>query len=648
MNKYLLTALIATAFFPYALSAQEATTTPEESSPQEQIETPAPDPVTLTLRVNALGDDIFNGDVTVESPCAYGESSTSTSFNALCALQTALTGASITYSAPWSDFGYFVDEIGGYASDNSRYVYWILFTGEVPAEQGIASTPIANGDEILLSYDTSIMRVTASSLAPSTNSTSTLTAEYFDLSGWPWEWKTATNSVFVINGAETSSTSGIYELWATTTDSVSLYVKKSGLIQSGVITIEPQATVSVEEPSPEPPAGSGGGGNSSPTPSFDLSAAAAYLASKQSTQGDIGPGFYSDWAAIGLSSTDGSADEKRNLLSYILSSPLSAPSLTDHERRAMALLSLGKNPYENGEHIQAILAKFDGEQFGEEGLVNDDIFAIFPLISSGYSESDAEIAASVSFIVSRQRENGSWEGSVDMTSAAIQALALAPSLSTGEALSKARAFLVEVQGTDACFGNTSATSWALQAIAALDESPASWEKSGRTPLDCLSSAQASDGGLDEDFDENSRIWATAYSLPAYQGKTWNSLFARFSKPAISNGSSGGSSGNSPLSSASTLLAPADETEVAAEESMLAYIEELTGLPGSTIIYLYDPVPAAAEPPAPPVEPLEEELPAGTASAFDSVKSATRSVEPMRATVSRGIRIIAQNLLSIFR
>ena len=660
MNKYLFSILVTATLLPCFAWAEEATTTPEEP-----VAEPIFNPVTINLRINALGTDLFRGDVTVEAPCVYEEGSSNVSFNAFCALQTAAASSGISYSAPWSDFGYFVNEISEFASDHGRYVYWSLFKAGTPAEQGIALTPIANGDEILLTYDTSIMRISAGSLTPEANATTTLTAEYFDLSGWPWEWKTATDSVFIVNGVEISSVSGIYEIWATTTENISASVKKAGLIESGSITIAPQAAATIEEPVTEPTestdTGSGGGGGGSSNPpvdTYDISSAVSFLTSKQTPQGAIGLGFYSDWAAIGLSSVSGLGEVKERLTSYLLSSPLDRASLTDHERRAMALLSLGKNPYENGAHIQAILSKFDGRQFGDENLVNDDIFAIFPLISSGYGESDKEITTSISFILSKQNENGSWEGSIDLTSAGIQALTLTPSLSTNQSLSKARAFLAQSQGSDACFGNSSATAWALQAIAALSESPSSWAKNGKTPIDCLTSAQASDGGLDESLDENSRIWETAYSLPAYEGKTWNSLFTKFTKPA-SGGSSRSSSASAPenptVTDTETVTAPIIPTletelemEKEAREATLAYIEDLTGLPGSTLIYLYDSIPIETPATAQIELSTEEQPTTNTTSAFNSAESIAESVEPVRETVSRGIRIITQKFLSIFR
>lgn len=100
--------------------------------------------------------------------------------------------------------------------------------------------------------------------------------------------------------------------------------------------------------------------------------------------------------------------------------------LTDNERRAMAILALGKNPYDfNGvNYIEAILSEFDGDQFGETSLVNDDIFAIFPLSHAGYDSDDTEISNALDFIISKQKTNGSWENSVDVTAAAVQALSI--------------------------------------------------------------------------------------------------------------------------------------------------------------------------------------------------------------------------------
>jgi len=92
--------------------------------------------------------------------------------------------------------------------------------------------------------------------------------------------------------------------------------------------------------------------------------------------------------------------------------------------------------------------------------------------------------------------------------------------------------LAGAQGADGGFGNSFATTWAMQAIAALAEDPDDWRKNGQSPQSFLAAKQAADGGLEKDdaYPDN-RVWATAYALPAVQKKTWLEVMKSFTKPA---------------------------------------------------------------------------------------------------------------------
>src|SRR3989338_3415153 len=113
---------------------------------------------------------------------------------------------------------------------------------------------------------------------------------------------------------------------------------------------------------------------------------------------------------------------------------------------------------------------------GEKALVNDDIFAIFPLAHAGYGADDAMMRAILDTIVETQQSEGSWVSSVALTVAAIQALAPYHGHSgVSSALSKAEGYLRGRQIATGGFGSISfSTSWALQAIAALNQKPSDW------------------------------------------------------------------------------------------------------------------------------------------------------------------------------
>ena len=249
--------------------------------------------------------------------------------------------------------------------------------------------------------------------------------------------------------------------------------------------------------------------------------AIAFLHDNQNSNGSFGDDLYTDWAAIGLAATGNSSD-KALIKNYLISHNFSADSLTDYERHTMALMSLGINPYTgtNKNYISKILEEFDAEQFGEKGLINDDIFALLPLLNAGYGSSDVEISKAVAYLISKQNSNGSFE-SVDLTAAAIQALSLVTDLpKVSSSLAKAETYLKNSKQSDGSYGNIFATLWVMQALG--DSSSEKY----------LASKQNQDGGLEFDSSSDNRVWATAYLIPAYYGKSWDELMTNFKKLKI--------------------------------------------------------------------------------------------------------------------
>jgi hypothetical protein len=286
--------------------------------------------------------------------------------------------------------------------------------------------------------------------------------------------------------------------------------------------------------------GGGGGGGSAV---FSVPNAISYLTSQQAGDGSLGGSdLYTDWAGIALSA-GGASSQKSALISYLNSHNNLSGLLTDNERRAMSLLSLGQNPYSFGgvDYITAIVNRFDGTQFGDASLTNDDIFALIPLSKAGYTSGDEIISKDVTFILSKQQSNGSWENSVDMTSAGVQALAPFSGVSgVSNALTNAGNYLQNNQGNDGGWGNVSSSSWAIQAMNVLG---ASWTKSGKSTADYLAGVQVSDGATSPTSETvQNRIWSTSYAIPAGLGKSWFSIMQGVSKPTTS-GSAGGNISN---------------------------------------------------------------------------------------------------------
>lgn len=314
------------------------------------------------------------------------------------------------------------------------------------------------------------------------------------------------------------------------------------------ITEVPATTTPPESPPPSeggsPSTGSGpsSGGGGITHSQLNVPSALAYLISNQHADGSFDSPLLSDWAALALVSTESGA-AKELLRSYLLTATPALVSVTDYERHAMALLALGINPYSGTatNYIAPIVSAFDGTQIGETSLDNDDIFTLFPLLHAGYGASDDIIQKTVAFIISRQQASGAWDSSVDVTAAAVQALTALNSLSgVSAAIAKAEQYLHTQQQSNGGWGNSFSTSWALQAIHSLGQSPDAWAPSGYNPNDFLASLQYSDGGIESvSIDAQTRTWATEYAIPASLGKTWNFLLSSFSRPSTATDTGGG-------------------------------------------------------------------------------------------------------------
>lgn len=269
--------------------------------------------------------------------------------------------------------------------------------------------------------------------------------------------------------------------------------------------------------------GSSSGGETSDI--FSLEDAISFLLSNQSGDGSFGEDLYTDWVAIGLAKLDLNDDEiLRGVKNYLENDEIDSSSVTENERRPMALMALGIDP-KNGtdeDYIDNIASSFDGEQIGDEELFNDDIFALIVLSHAGFDRNDEIIKKIVSFIISNQSDDGSW-GSVDMTSAAIQALRNFKKLDgASNSISLGEEYLLGEQEDDGGFGDVYSTSWAIQALSLNN----SLNEEKDQAVEYLKDLQENDGSM-VDGDVNSKIWATVYALPAIYGLSWNDILESF-------------------------------------------------------------------------------------------------------------------------
>ncbi|MFA6520386.1 MAG: prenyltransferase/squalene oxidase repeat-containing protein [Candidatus Paceibacterota bacterium] len=268
---------------------------------------------------------------------------------------------------------------------------------------------------------------------------------------------------------------------------------------------------------------------------FDMTKAVEFLISQQTENGAFGEDMYTDWTTVALASTEVQIQKIQPILKLVKYLSLNKPAgamLTDYERHAMAIMSLGLNPHNaNGEnYVEKIVSSFDGKQFGDINEDNDDIFALVVLNNAGYGEKEKIIEESLKFVLERQKENGSWDESIDMTGAGIQALSnFKENEKVKSVLIKAKTFLEKTQGENGSWNDdASSTAWAIGGITALGEKIEDWKKKDRSPLDYLATIQDADGGVKDENIKN-KIWKTAYVVSALSGKTWNQAMEKFEK-----------------------------------------------------------------------------------------------------------------------
>lgn len=362
-------------------------------------------------------------------------------------------------------------------------------------------------------------------------------------SNWDWSWAPGAfvTSIGDISGYTSQDKDGndVYHYWSwSLNDSEAMTGLNQYELQSGdsilLEFIDPPVEIEeeiIEEPVHSSHSGSSGSYIIIPEKKiFSVPRALEFLSLNQKDNGSFGDVLYTDWVAIGIAGVEDEANTIKNkLYDYLKNYEFQSQIVTDNERHAMALMSLGINPYIGTkiDYIKKITDTFDGTQIGDLSLFNDDIFALIILNKVGYTKNDKIISKIVSYIISKQSQDGSW-GSVDMTAVAIQALKNFRELdNVEEAIKNSELYLLSKQMEDGSFGNSFSTSWAIQAL----KEKGSFNLEINKAIEYLSSEQQEDGGLEKESGNESRIWATAYAIPATQLLSWNDILKSFEKKA---------------------------------------------------------------------------------------------------------------------
>jgi hypothetical protein len=256
-----------------------------------------------------------------------------------------------------------------------------------------------------------------------------------------------------------------------------------------------------------------------------------WFLSNQEASGSFG--FGGDWAMTALAATGlNAADASTSLIDpsaqdfYLGDWQASGPGggATDAERAILSgvaggiqtsRLSTGADTTRSN-MVARVAELFDGEQIGEPGLLNDDIFGVLALHRAG---APPELLRSiVDYLRTQQKPNGGWTwnaspgapADTDMTGSAVAAFCAA-GIGPGDAdLDQAIALLHTLQdpatggfiAPPEAFGigvNTDTTSWVTSGLiqCGIDPQSAEWTTAqGKTPLDYLVSMQRPDGHFD--------------------------------------------------------------------------------------------------------------------------------------------------------
>ncbi len=536
--------------------------------PSEQFSlTPKPQSVNVVIRNNLA--TAFSGSVDLpggdESDILVTPTSGTTSpvaisprsvLGVLENLQTTSSTFKITDLAYFSSFNSFlVNCVAIPASLTTPDCYnWTYAINNSFPQMGIDQAMVKDGDTIYFFFG-SPHKTTLSKTTVSVGETFTATAQMYDLSTGTYVPLTGV-TLGIGNFNPDFSFSEIATSTVNSLGQASFSLNATGTMEVGIKEdfYFPTTQITIAEAAPAPPSGGGGGGSAPLT--FNIPSALSYISLQQTSDGSFDSSLTTDWTAIAFASAD-PGNAKLKLKTYLQNYNYQPSSITDYERHAMALQALGINPYSGTQtdYITPIVNAFDGNQIGDTSLETDDIFAIFPLTHAGYTGNDEIIKKEIAYIISKQKPNGSWNDSVDVTAAAV--MAIGPFFQTPgyvQATGKAFGYLASTQNQNGGWGNVDSTSWVVTMLNSVREGDPSHFKnivnsSGLSGMDYLAKNQNADGSVTS----ANKTWSTSYAVTAASGKSWLSVLNNFSKPTTNNQPSGNTNAGGTVLGTSTLV-----------------------------------------------------------------------------------------------
>lgn len=553
--------ILATSTNPFTVSVTASGFIP---SGQFTI-TPKPEQIKLTIRNGTTtifsnnlilpdksAPDIFITPTNSTASIAVSPRSVLGILKSLEASSTSFSITDLSYSSTYKSFLLNCLATAEHSSAPDCY-NWTDAINNVYPQTGIDQQLLNNGDTVYLFFG-SPQKTTLSASQITLGQSFIATAQQYDLSSGAYKplpgvtlgfGTSNPDFSFTEQATEISDTNGQATFTANATGTFSVGIKEDYYFPAASITVTDEATSSATTTSQ-----TGGGSSQEITHSvLNIPNALTFILGDQDLDGSFGAPYLTDWTAIAFSAAGPSANAKAKLSNYLLNNASGLYSVTDYERRAMALEALNINPYSGTSvnYITPIIDAFDGTQIGIPSD-NDDIFALLPLKHAGFTPNDLIIQKETAYILSTQMADGSWDESPDMTAAALQALNSVSEISgVSSAISKAGKYLISKQDRAGGWGNPDSTSWVQTAINNLIETHSSefgtasaWASlSGLFPTDILAAAQMSDGGINV---PSNRAWSTGYAIVAASGKSWLTILNSFSKPAILGSAENGTTG----------------------------------------------------------------------------------------------------------
>ncbi|MFH1354060.1 MAG: hypothetical protein ABIH36_02120 [bacterium] len=508
---------------------------------------------TVDLRIEGSESTVFARPVTV-SDCSIadvGGVEHEMSGVAACALAKAAEQSSFEMEFKDFGFGLFLDRIGSDSTPDDFSQSWSFWTNDSPASVGVDTYEVEEGDNLLLAFSAwpaVPLRVTGPDAAEAGETITFLVekrvGEYDDSFIWQGGWQAAENAILDVGSNEYQvPADGVVRVTLDSPGTIAVQARGEGLVRSSRHVVEVAAVVAspsaepTVSPSPNPSPSSSN--SSSPSPSVvpvsvnmrqdSAGRALVYLRGQQSSDGTIGGSMTSAWSAMAFG-----ADYQRaqnimkggaSLLDGLEQAVLS--SATDVERQIMAVRAAGINPrsFAGSDLVMELKSYYRQGQFGEESLINDDVFGILALLAAEEPIESPEIRGAVKTVLSAQKFDGSWDN-IDMTAAAVQALNVyakrGGSIAVGGAVIRARDYLRNSQDKYGGWGENSATTaWTIQAVVALGEKVDSWKNNdGMTPWQALLRYRNNNGGFGWREKNDVSAFMTAYAVPALLGRAW--------------------------------------------------------------------------------------------------------------------------------